>query len=253
MNIRCPDCEHDNWFPSSNASYITCKSCKARLDVPKRTESEIPKSVAAGSGAGIIFTNDSHVWGRGIRRVFIWALLVCMVVSALTAIVAILTFNYGVIKAKIFLTTLSLGAYGLTGLCCAVLGEKKNHRPFASMGIAISVAAAIFVVLSNWGFVARLEVIVKGRFALLILAISFAHVALLLLVNARSNAVRMLRMLTIGLIVLTSTLLLAIVVLPNLLGYVWPLLSVIAILNVLGTVVTPIVNLTVKQTGWQNG
>ena len=131
---------------------MTYSDCKAEIPVPKIWEtspSELSQPCKAYSDAA----KPGPKWGRGYRRVFLFSLLACFVVGATTAICALLSFELGEIQVKILLTTLSLGAYSLTGLCCAVLADKRQFRVFGGLGIAASIAGALFAILANWKIV----------------------------------------------------------------------------------------------------
>lgn len=186
------------------------------------------------------------MWGRECRRVFLYCLLACFIVGAATAIFALLSFDFGEIQAKILLTTLSLGAFSLTGLCCAVLADQHQYIVFGGIGIAISIAGAVFAILTNWGVVTGWEILIKGRFFFLTVAVAFGHAALLLMINTTNNLVRSSRIATLVIIALVAGMLLAFTVFPDSIVYAWTILGILAVLDALGTIATPVLHLATR-------
>jgi hypothetical protein len=248
MKFYCAYCGYG--IESDSGSFgkdVTCPSCRAEIQVPQLQEtsqfevSQSPKTKSVPSMPG-------STWGRKIRRVFLLSLLGCFVVGAATAIIAILSSNLNEIQAKIILTTFSLGVYSLCAICCALLAEKRQFRIFGSLGIAASIAGGLFVILTNWGVVKGLEIFIIGRFSFLIVAIAFAHAALLLMINTTNSMVRTLRIITLGIISLVAVLLLGTTL--NLASIVstWVILCVLGVADLLGTIATLVLHLATRRT-----
>ncbi len=217
---------------------MICKNCQSEVAVPAPKR---PAPSVASSGV------PSKV-GSGIRRVCLLGLLTCFVVGALTAIYGVLISEMGSFQGKILLTTLSIGAYSLIGLCCALLVEKGQYDQFGRLGLALSAVGALFAVLTNWGFSTGLEVLIKGRVLFLILGIAFAHSSLLLAIDTNHPLVRSVRRLTLWMIGSVTALLLVITLSPLLAFWAWSFLVIFGILDLLGTLATPILHLALRNT-----
>jgi len=247
LKFHCTYCGYGIESASDSfGTLITCPNCRTEIPVPlKETSpselSDSPKTNSVPSKAG-------PKWGHKYRRVFIFSLLGCFVVGAATAILALLSFELGKIQAKILLTTLSLGAYSLTGLCSAVLADQRQFRVFGGLGIAASIAGALFAVLTNWELVTGWEILIKGRLAFLIVALAFGHAALLLMINTTNSGVRSLRIVTLGIIALVAVLFLAITLDPESIAYAWTILGIFSVMDVLGTIATPLLHLATRET-----
>jgi len=156
MHFFCTYCgnkiESAGGFP---ATTVNCRQCDGENLVPQRTErSESPNSPETAF-------NVSGTRARHFRRAFSILSIGCFTVGAVTAIFSILTSEIGAVQAKIFLTTVSLGVYSLTGLCCSVLADQPKSKHLGRLGIAI--AGAAFAVLTNWEIVTGWELLIKGR------------------------------------------------------------------------------------------
>jgi len=106
----------------------------------------------------------------------------------------------------------------------------------------MAIVGAMFAILTNWEIVTGWEMLIKGRFLFLILAVAFAHAALLLRIETTSVVVRSVRHVTLGIIALTAALLLSITMAPTVVGAAWMALGILAVLDVLGTIGLPILH-----------
>ena len=247
MKFHCIYCGHGIESASDSfGTLVTCPNCRAEIPVPQLKESlhsDLFQSPKTNSGP----SNPGPMWGHKCRRVFLFSLLACFVVGAAMAILALLSFELGEIQAKILLTTLSLGAYSFTGLCCAVLADQRQFRVFGGLGIGASVAGALFAILTNWEIVMGWEILIKGRFSFLIVAFAFGHAALLLMISTTNSLVRLSRIVTLSIFALVTALLLAITLNPQWIAYAWAILGVLGVVDVLGTIATPILHLATRE------
>lgn len=185
----------------------------------------------------------------GFRRVAIVFIIVSLSIAALFGIVTLLTGEFGEVQGKVLLTTLLLAAFSITALChLAVVG--RTLRVVGYAGIVVSgiafVLGAVLIWRSwdswdeSWDVILR----VFGVFA--VLAVSFAHANLLLLLAERRNpVVRIGLFVTVGLIALLALLIILPIAtngdIPGDNGEAYSrLLGVVAILDVLGTIVLPV-------------
>ncbi|MEO7121561.1 MAG: hypothetical protein ABI400_00230 [Lacisediminihabitans sp.] len=187
---------------------------------------------------------------RAFRRVAIIVIIVSLSLTAVIGIITLITGSFGEVQSKIMLTTLIIGATSVVALCdLAVLGRRVRI-----VGITGLVAAAIALVTALslvWGSDSS-ELVVKIFALAAIAAGSIAHASLLLLLSERRrSAVRTGLWITVALIALLLVLL-YLAILSN--GDVWgnayaKLVGTVAILDVLGTIVVPVVSLFLRDGG----
>lgn len=225
---------------------VTCPTCHAVLQVPG-VQLRQPQEPTVASDSKSVAAAPNNKLVRRVRQTCAFSLLFCFLVGATTAIASLLTSSVGEIQAKIMLTTVSLGAYCLTGLACAGLIDRGRLSWFGGLGIAASVVGGLFAVLTNWEFVTGWELLLKGRLSLLVIAIAFGHAALLLSINTSEALVKVARALTLSQIVMVALLLLLIIFAPGVIQVAWVWLAIASVLNVLGTVSTPILHFATRK------
>ena len=247
MKFHCTYCGHGiEAGGHALGALVLCPACTAEVPVPSPPGNlqflQVPSSVM----------NSCHsqarpAWGRELQRVFLYSLLVCLAIGAGAAILALSWIGFGEIQVKIILTTLSLGVYSLTGLCCAAVADQRQLRAFGGLGIGVSVVGGMFAVLTNWEIITGWELLLKGRFCFLILGLAFAHASLLLRVPTTNSAVLSVRNVTLGIIALLAVLLLSVTINPKVVLAFWALLGTLGVLDLLGTVATPILHVTTRD------
>lgn len=178
-----------------------------------------------------------------LKKAFLISLIISLSLSALLGIIIFLVGNFGEIQVKILLTTLTFGGTSLTGLCCATLFEKRRFPTFAVISLILSVWACLFITLTIWldeSFF--FEDSWKVMIISIILAFSAAHISLLLLIRSNKTLVNSLLSMTILFIGLVALELIVLTLgeFDNVDDIWWRVLGVFAILDVLGTIVTPI-------------
>lgn len=179
------------------------------------------------------------------KRAFLITMIVSLSISALIGIIIFLFGDFGETEARLLMTTLTVGGYSLTGLCCSVLYEKGKFPALAVSGMAISVIGFLYSVLAIWEVI-QLDNKFTGETlaTLVILAFSTAHAALLLLIESGKPVVNGALAATMLFIAIVAGMLIGLVV--NGFGdvgeFYYRLLGVFAILDVLGTIVTPILH-----------
>lgn len=169
-------------------------------------------------------------------------MIISLSVSALIGIIVFLFGNFGSTEIRLLLTTLSIGGYSLTGMCCSILYERKLFPSFSIVGTGISIIGFIYTILTIWEIIA-LDEVWKGLLIFIILSWSSAHSSLLLLIESNKTVVKSSLSATLIFIGIVAIMLIVLV-----LGeisitesfYRW--LGVCAILDVLGTIATPILN-----------
>lgn len=171
-------------------------------------------------------------------------MIISLIISGLLGIIIILLGNNGVIESKVLLTTLSFGVYSLSALCCSLLYEKKRAIFIAISGIIVSVIGFLYSCFMIWEIISFTS---WNGFKILILfgilAFSLAHSSLLLLIKAKKSLTFYFLYSTIGFIWITALMLVILICSISIPGeYYFRLLGVFIILDVLGTIVVPIMN-----------
>ena len=175
-----------------------------------------------------------------LKRVFLISVIASLSIAALVGIVIFLLGRFGETELRILLTTLFLGLFSLTALCCATLYERQKAAPISLLGLLASAGALLMTLVVVWGDFE--EDGIKIALILGILAFSFAHVSLLLLPTISSNAVQFIRSSTFFFIALVAGMLIYFILTDfrTYDGFFIRLIGVFSILDVLGTIVTPI-------------
>jgi len=191
----------------------------------------------------------------GARKGAIYGIIISFSGAALVGIVALLGGDFGETQGKILLTTVLFGAFSITALCHLAIADRAMRIVGVSGLLASTVALVTGLVLiwRDWGDVG-LEVWFRMFGAAAVLAVSFAHANLLLLLAGRRRAaIRWgLAVTLVTIAVVAVMLILPIVTDGDIPGedagdVYWRVLGVIAILDVLGTVVVPVLALFLRD------
>jgi len=146
-------------------------------------------------------------------------------------------------EIRILITTLAIGAYSLTGLCCSALYEKRKFTLLALFGMVISVIGFFYTVLVIWRVIG-IDDSWKALMIFIILAVSSAHSSLLLLIKPKKALVYGALSATVIFILIVALIMIALVLIEfsgqN--EFYYRVLGVFAILDVLGTILVPILN-----------
>jgi hypothetical protein len=131
--------------------------------------------------------------------------------------------------------------------------NRPELRALGICGIAASILGGGFVILTNlllFYLTDNVEdglFILMGRFLFLIIAIAIAHISLLMIIKTNHSLVIIARWCTIAAISVVALLLLASTLHSNIMQESWRLFLISGILNVAGTIVTPILHLITKD------
>lgn len=176
-----------------------------------------------------------------IKRAFLVSLIASLSISALIAIFVFLIGDFGETEIKLLLTTLTIGGYSLTGLCSSVLYDRRKYISLAFSGIIVSVLGFLITVGTIWDIV-EFDDIWKSVIIFIILAFSIAHSSLLLLARSDKNLANSSLTATIVFIIIVALMLIYLVLVEfdNVDEFYYRLLGVFAVLDILGTIVTPI-------------
>src|SRR3989338_1460486 len=175
------------------------------------------------------------------KKVFLITMIISLSLSALIGIILFLIGDFGEIERKIFLTTLTIGGFSLTALCSSALYDKHKYVVFSSLGMIIAVLGFLITTVAIWEILnfGNIKIII----ILVILSVSIAHSSLLLLIKSEKTIVNISLVLTL-LFISVVAIILIILVLSGFdfdFEFYYRFLGVFAILDVLGTIVTPII------------
>jgi hypothetical protein len=182
------------------------------------------------------------------KKIFLIIMVISLSISALIGIIIFLFGNFSDTEYKLLFTTLAIGGYSLTGMCCSVFYEKNRSAgavKIAQLGMALSILGFIYTVLVIWSLFNfdNFDNSWKILATFIILSISLAHICLLLLIASLKGFVVISVLATIISISIVALLL----IWPIWVGsepdlFYFRIVGVFAILDVLGTIVTPILN-----------
>jgi len=179
------------------------------------------------------------------KKTFLITMIISLSISALIGIFIFLFKDFGETEFRLLMTTLTIGGYSLIGLCCSVLYEKRKFIPLALSGMVISVIGFLYTVLVIWETI-DLDNDFTWKFSIIfiVLAASTAHSCLLLLIKSEKSLVNSALSATIIFISIVAFMLVILVLneFDVVSEFYFRLLGVFAILDVLGTIVTPILN-----------
>ncbi|MDP2695713.1 MAG: hypothetical protein Q8O87_00480 [bacterium] len=181
-----------------------------------------------------------------LKKTFLISLIASLSIGALIAIfIFLFTDGFGEAEIKILLTTLAIGFFSLTGLCSSALYERQKYKVVSVAGVITSLASFVITTGIIWEIIQWWnidEFPTKSWMILIVLSISLAHSSLLLLVQSEQKAVRISLIATLIFIALTATTLILMILyrFGDIDIFYYRLLGVFAVLDVLGTIVTPI-------------
>ncbi|UTT61954.1 hypothetical protein [Microcella humidisoli] len=189
------------------------------------------------------------------RKGAIYGIIVSFSLAAIVGIIALLSGDFGETQGRIILMTLLLGATSITALCHLAIADRAM-RIVGFVGLAasaITLITGLVLIWRDWnspGFDEWFKAFATAG----ILAVSFAHANLLLLLAGRRRAViRYGLMLTLVMIAAVAIMFILPILsngdIPGPGNEEWytRLFGVVGILDVLGTVVVPVLAIFVKD------
>jgi len=189
------------------------------------------------------------------RKGAIYGIIVSFSLAALVGIIALLSGDFGETQGKIVLTTLLLGATSITALCHLAIADRAM-RLVGFVGLAASAVSLISGLILIWRDWSTDETVEWFKiFAVAgVLAVSFAHANLLLLLaGRRRQVIRIGLMATLVMIAAVAVMIILPIVsdgeIPGIGNeeWYWRLFGVVGILDVLGTVVVPVLAIFVRD------
>lgn len=176
------------------------------------------------------------------QKLFLQILIAALTVSALIGIYIFLAGDFGETEIRLLLTTLAIGGYSLTGLCCATIYKRESLKIFSTAGMGISVVGFLMTTGAIWEFI-DIDTVWKGMIIFMILSATMAHISLLLQLRLSDSTTRQLLIATIVFVSLVAIMLTYSILNDFEEGeFYYRVLGVFAILDVLGTIATPVMN-----------
>lgn len=112
------------------------------------------------------------------KRAALWFLIISVVLSALSGIIAIVSGKFGDLQARTVLTTLTISAASLCALACGALWESGRKKTLPAAGIALAIVTAAVFIFGIWSRISNEEFWKFGA-SLGLLAVATAHACLL--------------------------------------------------------------------------
>lgn len=178
-----------------------------------------------------------------LKNIVLKTLISTFIISAIFGILIIVLNLWNDITWKVLLSTIIIFGFSVPGLCCSTTYEKGKNKSFSFFGILICLISCIYFLLLVWEFL-EFEFFDDLNWSLMLsgilLSSSCGHICLLLAINSNNKIVNYFKNGTISLSIIMDVLLLLQIYLD--IESNWKLLSAIAILIVLGTIVSPLMN-----------
>ncbi len=180
-------------------------------------------------------------WQASATRMALIALLAALVVSALIGIGIVLKGDFGDTEGKLLGTTFGLALFTVLAIPSTVQLGRSKYFALSCFGIGVSVIAFFLVVAAIWSdgpFEERLLTKLMVTFG--VIAFASNHMALLLLATVTTTVIRITLLTTITLLVIIAVTLITSVWTEDLPKELARPLTVLAILDVLGSLAVPV-------------
>lgn len=181
-----------------------------------------------------------------LKKAFLMVMIISLISSALVGIVIFLVWELGDVELKILWTAITLAVYSILGLCCLLPYERNRNRILWIIGMILCLLWAIYSIYFVWGFdfFGTSESSARMFATSLIVPFTMAHISLLSLIDYSKSLLKTVSILTIWCVSIVAFLLLILVwaELDDALEGFIRLIGVSVILDVLWTIVLPILN-----------
>jgi hypothetical protein len=176
-----------------------------------------------------------------LKNIFLGTILTALILGALIGISIFIFGEFGDVEIRILITTLSLGGFSLTGLCCSTIYDYPSFHTLSLSGIAVSVLSFIVSLAGIWEL-STSEWTFGVVFSLVILSVTFAHISLMMPAEAGTNYKPIILYTTLGCIIIVAGMLMwaALNDFENSTSY-FSILGVFAFFDLLGTFLMPLV------------
>lgn len=178
-----------------------------------------------------------------LKRLFLIGVVSSLVVSAIVGIFVLLRGNFDSTDWKVLGTTFAVGVFSITSLANLRTLDSGNSliRSFSAVSIIISIAALCLVAGLLWAE-STSDIIGKFTATFSVLAVSSAHASLLLPLRAHSARQKVIVTATLMFIAAVATMIIYLILASDteVGDMYYRILGVFAILDVLGTIISPI-------------
>jgi hypothetical protein len=183
------------------------------------------------------------------KRFLLITMIASLVICALVGIYIFIFGEWDETEMKVFGTTQVVAWFSLLGFCCSIHQNNPKLKWFSITGVLIAVAAFVFAVLAVWWEMENFGIRWKITIIALIISFALAHMSLMLLVKPKSALTRYSLYVTLIFILIVAGLLINGVFCDFELSETCiKVIGVFVILDVLGTITTPLLNkLKVKE------
>jgi hypothetical protein len=176
------------------------------------------------------------------KRVFVIVIIISLVLCAIIGILIFIFGSFEQTQLDILLTSLSLALASIAGLADTSLYTRNKYQIFSLTGLAVTGIAFLLSLILIWESSAFTQGLGQWFITFIVIAGAFAHISLLLLIEPKAKFIEYIQLSTfviIGIVVLI--IIYIIFATPSEDLYV-RFLGTFAILDVLGTIVTPLIN-----------
>lgn len=176
-------------------------------------------------------------------------LIITLAALCLCAVGGIVFFIFGDITelaVPLALTALTIVGYSLTGLCSSSIYHREGLKFFSLLGMLAAIWGCIGANLFIWDLV-WIDSLLKTVIGLTVVSIGSAHAALLLRISVETERIKLLRTFTVSFLVVICLMSIYSVMVESVQSdFYHRTLGVLAILVLLGTVLVPSLNSTIK-------
>lgn len=178
-----------------------------------------------------------------LKKFFLSLIIFALSASAIVGIAIVLFGTFNETQGKVLLTTLTLGIISVAGLANSPLLRKQSYKYLAYTGYVLLTIAFISTVFTIWFTPYLPDNFFKLQLSIYILTFSVIQTSLIELISSKTMVTEISKDITIILIALLAALLVYLVfnMDKNLLELA-RIAGTIAILDVLGSIITPILN-----------
>lgn len=114
-----------------------------------------------------------------LRKLFLYTLIGSVAVCAVIGIVVLLFGTFGEFESKVLGTTFTITVTSILGLACGAYYEAKGARAIPYTGIALSVTAAILVIVVIWAHTLTGDIYARSTVTASMLATTFGLLSLI--------------------------------------------------------------------------
>lgn len=120
---------------------------------------------------------------KSLRKASLYAVIVFLSLSALLAVVSLLTGEFGEVQMKIILTTLTISAASVCGMACLAFVEKRGAAALGGVGVMCAVIAASMGIFAFWNSSSVSTEYAKVTLTFVVASVAIAHMLLLHIPN----------------------------------------------------------------------